>query len=233
MSPQQFVTPTSSCKNIFKELEEPEDLEDQLQECQEESEEALHEPLPSGPPWGKIWKKIFVTVIVFLVFTFIVEKYAQGPVTRFSTKLMKHIGLPGLFIGVLLADGMPQPFTYVPLIFMAEEASISKRTVFMVCASASYTAAMLGYLIGSCLRRPKWGKSVFDRLSSSYPWLPHLMKTKGFVGVLSCAVLPVPLAMATWTAGFFGVKFHYFVLAAFGRFPKILVFVLLSGLVAP
>ncbi len=41
--------------------------------------------------------------------------------------------LPGLFIVVLLCDGVPQPFTYVPMIFIAVKAQIPKIQVFGVC----------------------------------------------------------------------------------------------------
>jgi len=183
----------------------------------------------AAPPWRKIGIKICVTISVFLLVSCLLEKYAQGPVTRFSQKLMSQIGLPGLFLGVLIADGVPQPFTYVPLIFMAVKGSVAKSTVFCICASASYVAAMFGYGVGYLLRKPQWGRAWCQKISDDYPYLPELMRQRGAIGVLLAAMLPVPLALATWLAGFFAVSFPSFLLAALGRCPKILVFVLLSG----
>jgi len=184
---------------------------------------------PATPPWRKIGIKIAVTISLFLLVSAVLEKYAQGPVTRFSTKLMNQIGLPGLFLGVLIADGVPQPFTYVPLIFMAVKGQVPKITVFCICAAGSYVAAMSGYGIGYLLRKPQWGRAWCQKISDDYPYLPELMRQRGAIGVLIAALLPLPLAFATWLAGFFAVSMPTFALAALGRCPKILVFVLLSG----
>lgn len=198
------------------------DLENHLQEGDEPSS-------GHAGPWRRICVKIVATIAIFLIVSCCIERFAEKPVARFSKELMRRIGWPGLFFGVLVLDGVPQPFTYVPLIFMAVKGSASKLQVFMICATASYLAAILGYLVGGCLHRPLWGKRYFDRVSQGFPYVPALMQRKGARGVLLAAMLPVPLAVATWMAGFFGVPFSSFMLAAFGRFPKILLFVLLSG----
>lgn len=181
------------------------------------------------PPWRRIFIKICVTVIIFLVVMASLEKFAQKPMERISHQLMHRIGLPGLFVAVLLFDFLPQPFTYIPLILMAVEGSVTKSRVFLVCAAASYSAAILGYFVGNCLRRRQRGRDWFNRASRDYPYLPDLMEKRGAVGVLIAAMLPMPLALATWTAGFFGVNFVQFLVAAVGRFPKIILFVVISG----
>ena len=48
------------------------------------------------------------------------------------------------------------------------------------------------------------------------------------MGVAIAALMPVPLALATWTAGSFHVNFVHFLCSAWFRMPKILLFVLLS-----
>lgn len=42
--------------------------------------------------------------------------------------------MPGLFLAVVIGDGLPQPFPYVPLIYVAVKAQIPKAKVFGVCA---------------------------------------------------------------------------------------------------
>ena len=51
--------------------------------------------------------------------------------------LWKCLRMPGLFLAVLIGDGLPQPFPYVPLIYVAVKAQIPKAKVFGVCAGPS------------------------------------------------------------------------------------------------
>lgn len=178
--------------------------------------------------WLRFGTKILLTLSIFLVATLVLERFADEEVTSLSLKLMDSMGLPGLFILVFLADFLPQPFTYVPLIFMAVKGSVAKPIVLAVCSAASYSAAVLGYVIGLHIRRLRLGNSFMERLTQKYPHVPGIMKRKGAVGVACVALLPIPFAMATWTAGSLQVTKRYFALAAAMRVPKIALFVLMS-----
>lgn len=181
-----------------------------------------------GMDWRKIALKVLVSLIGFVTISILIEHYANDVVTRWSKAFINKIGMPGLFIGVFLFDALPQPFTYVPLIFLSVKGGISKLEVFATCMMASYSAALFGYVAGSLLRGPDWGRQLFAMLEEKYPQAPDLMRRKGAIGVLLAAMLPVPLAAATWTAGFFSVDVPSFLVAAMGRGPKIAVFVALS-----
>eukprot|EP00438_Fugacium_kawagutii_P023839 Skav212424 [mRNA] locus=scaffold202:158340:165607:- [translate_table: standard] len=122
----------------------------------------------------------------------------------------------------------PQPFPYVPLIFIAVKAKVPKIQVFAVCTLGSYLAALGGYGVGLSLAKVSCYQQQLQRLTESYPWLPNLMQRRGAVGVAIAALLPVPLALATWTAGSFRVNFLQFLISAGCRMPKILIFVILS-----
>lgn len=114
---------------------------DDGQENQEESPHAI--------PWQRFAVKAVFTLIGFLIIAVLLEVYAKDGVTHFSKQLMDSVGLPGLFIAVLLGDGLPQPFPYVPLIFIAVKAQVPKVQVFGVCALGSYLAALGGYGVGA------------------------------------------------------------------------------------
>lgn len=179
-------------------------------------------------PWRSIGLKVLVSISLFLVTSCLLEKYAEKHVTQLSRELMHKIGLPGLFWAVVVADGVPQPFTYVPLIFIAVKGAVPKAHVFFVCAAASYCAALLGYGLGFLLRSTRWGAMFFNRLNAKYPYVPEIMQRRGAAGVALAALLPMPLAVATWTAGSFCVDFRCFMAAGLCRCPKIAVFVMLS-----
>jgi len=180
------------------------------------------------PKWLRFVAKAALLIAAFLLVSILVEKFAEKEVSKFAKTLMDSIGLPGIFALVFFFDGFPQPFTYVPLIYMAIKGSMPKTSVFMVCALASYTAAISGYWAGNGLSRVECANGMFEYVEKNYPMVPDLMKRKGNTGVCLAALLPVPLAIATWTAGSFRIPFHYFCFAAMCRAPKILVFVLLS-----
>jgi len=181
-------------------------------------------------PWWHFCLKIGCTVSLFVILSFLLEHFADSQVTAASRELMRLFGLPGLFICVFLADGLPQPFSYLPLIFFAVKGSSpgAKPVVFAVCASASYTAALIGYGMGWQLRRLPLGSAAFGRLSAKYPFVPDLMSRRGAVAVAVVAALPIPLAAATWTAGSFRVRFPTFMVACLMRLPKVALFVALS-----
>lgn len=193
-----------------------------------ELDESESQGVSFGISWKKIGLKVVFSIAGFVLATYLVERYAEERVTEVSEKLMECIGLPGLFLAVFLADGIPQPFTYVPLIFMAVKGSVGKSMVFLVCATASYCAALTGYVVGYQIRSLERGSVMFDKLSESYPWVPEIMGRRGAVGVAFAAMLPIPLAIATWTAGSFQIYFPHFLMAGLCRMPKIALFVLLS-----
>merc|ERR1712129_213235 len=122
----------------------------------------------------------------------------------------------------------------VPLIFLAVKGNVSKSVVFVTCALASYSAGWMGYVVGRNIRRLPATSAYMDRLSLKYPEVPDLMERRQGIedpllrGVALAALLPVPLAIATWTAGSFHMRALPFALAALMRLPKICVFVLLS-----
>lgn len=184
---------------------------------------------PEDVDWASVGLKVLLLVLGFLVLVVLLEVFASEEVTACSKWLMQRLGLEGLFLAVFFADGVPQPFTYVPLIFMAVKAEKPLLVVFGVCAAASYCAAMFGYAVGWNMRRLEYTEQVMEGLKAKYPAVPNLMETRGAFGVALAALLPVPLAIATWTAGSFRIFLPYFMLAATMRAPKIGVFVLLSS----
>jgi len=204
--------------------------EDMQKSSQETGDESLLGSIqePEELDWVKVAVKVVVFVALFLVLMAWLEHFCDKEVTAASEQLMRFLGLPGLFLAVLLADSLPQPFTYVPLIFMAVKGNVDKPIVFTVCAVASYSAAWVGYVVGWNVRSFQWAQALMKRLTLAYPMVPQLMERKGAWGVASAAFLPVPLAVATWTAGSFRIRLFPFALAALMRLPKIAVFVLLS-----
>eukprot|EP00929_Paragymnodinium_shiwhaense_P057350 TRINITY_DN28700_c0_g1_i2.p2 TRINITY_DN28700_c0_g1~~TRINITY_DN28700_c0_g1_i2.p2 ORF type:complete len:333 (+),score=60.23 TRINITY_DN28700_c0_g1_i2:106-1104(+) len=179
-------------------------------------------------PWWRFALKLGITVLIFILVSVLLEKAAGSAIDDAAARIMDAIGVSGLFLVVFLADGLPQPFTYVPMIFVAVKGNTPKGVVFLTCSAASYTAAVLGYGVGYKLRGSQRGREFFQTFEERYPYVQALMQRRGAWGVAIAALLPVPLAITTWTAGSFGVYFPHFLLAGAFRMPKIAVFVALS-----
>jgi len=187
-------------------------------------------PEVGSPSWARVGLKIALMVAAFLLVAVALEAFAGDQVQQVSEKVMDIIGVPGLFIAVFVLDGVPQPFSYAPLLYLAVKGrSMSTPVVFAICAVASYSAALFGYMVGRSIRTFPLGEALFEFLDKYYPEATELMRRRGAVGVGLAAMLPVPLAIATWTAGSFGVPFQHFALAGMGRMPKIAVVLLLSA----
>jgi len=179
-------------------------------------------------PWYKLSLKVVISIIVGLSIMVLLERYAEKTVANLSGSLMDRIGLPGLSLTVFLLDCLPQPFPWAPLVYMAVKGSVAKTSVFWVCFLSSYIAALTGYAIGLKLRGLERGSTLFQQFARSYPYIPVLMERRGALGVALAAMLPMPFAIATWTAGSFQMQFHQFALASACRMPKILCLILLS-----
>lgn len=173
--------------------------------------------------------KLALTLLLFVTLTVLLDTLAEKEIMSFAAFFMGKLGKPGLFVLVYLCDALPQPMTYVPLIFLAVKAKVKKEVVFLICGLASYSAALTGYFIGQNLRRIKCVDERFRQKLQVYPQIADLMSRKGARGVALAALLPFPFALATWTAGSFGVNFQHFLLASLARLIKIGGFVLLSS----
>lgn len=174
-------------------------------------------------------RKLLISFLVFLLVVVLLEKFAAPEVTQLSKKFLDFVGLPGLFILILILDGIPQPFTYAPLIFMAVKGGdVPKEVIFLVCAAGSYCAVLAGYAIGTVLRATSHADEFVRWLEHAHPSVPDLMKRRGALGVVIAAFLPVPLAAASWAAGAFRTNLLMMLVVAVARAPKIGLYVLLS-----
>lgn len=182
-----------------------------------------------GPSLTSVIKKIVTTLLIFIGLCVLLEWWAEDRVRTISKGLFRKIGLPGLWLLIFIFDGIPQPMTYIPLIFLAVKAKYTRLEVWGICTSASYTAAIVGYFIGVFIRSRPIGNAFSSWINSSRPWVAEMMRRRGATGVAFAAALPIPLALATWIAGFLRVDFRRFLLAASCRTIKIMLVVIISG----
>jgi len=107
--------------------------------------------------------------------------------------------------------------TNEPLALLALSAGRTANHVFVVIASASVFAGLVGHTAG----RLVGGRTfVGPWIRRRYPGFQAFMEDWGAVGVAICALLPIPFALSTWTAGMTRVPLHKVMAASLVRIPK-------------
>ena len=168
--------------------------------------------------------KAVVGLVVILVIAGIVGVVFKEPLQAAGGAFLDAFGLVGLFVSVLITDGVPFPLTNEPLIFLARGAGVGTWMIFGVVSLGSVVAGTIGYwggrLVGRNLGLETW-------LEIKQPALVHYMRKYGAEGVAIAALLPIPFQLSTWSAGTLQVPYLKVLLASLLRIPKTGFYVLL------
>ena len=156
-------------------------------------------------------------LVMLLALAGVVGVVLREPLVRLAETFVGRFGLAGVFGGVMFTDSSPLPLTHEPVLLLGVSAGIDPWTLFAVAASASTAAGPVGYFGGWCVRR-----SVRFRrwLQGRAPDFTEWMREHGARGVAVAALLPIPFAVSTWTAGMTGVNFPKVLAASTLRVPK-------------
>ncbi len=161
--------------------------------------------------------KAAVGVLALLAFAALTGLLLREPITVAATWLYAHLGLAGIFLGVLIADSSPIPMTHEPVTFLAVSAGESFWRLLVTSGTASVLAGPTGWTGGRLARS---NQRFCDWMQRRFPKLVDLMERHGAKGLAIAALLPVPFAIATWLAGMTAVRFGPLCAASLLRFPK-------------
>ncbi len=179
---------------------------------------------PGHPVDRALIIKSIIGVGVMLAVAGVVGLAFRGALESAGNAFLDAFGLAGLFVAVLITDGVPFPLTNEPMIFLAHGAGVTAWVIFAVISAGSICAGMIGYwggrLIGRAAGLEQW-------LEAKQPALVHYMRKYGAEGVAIAALLPIPFQFSTWSAGTLRVSFPKVVLASLLRIPKTSFYVLL------
>jgi len=162
-----------------------------------------------------------VGLLVVLSAAAVAGVWLREPITAFSSALIDRVGWAGVFVGVLITDTSPLPLTHEPVLLMAVADGLNVWAIGGVAATASVVAGPLGYLGGRLLGRSAHIEAWLLRRS---PGMVGFLRRWGATGVAIAALLPIPYALATWTAGLAEVRFLHLCAASLLRIPKTLFY---------
>ncbi len=161
--------------------------------------------------------KAVVGLLVLLALSYAIGRFLQEPITVAGTAVLDRFGMVGLFLSVIVTDASPLPMTNEPLAILAISADRPANLVFAVISVASVCAGLVGY---TCGRIAGEATALGAFLRRRYPGFTGFMTRYGAYGVAICALLPIPFALSTWTAGMTRVAVHKVAAASLVRIPK-------------
>lgn len=169
-------------------------------------------------------RKAVVGLIVILAVAGATGVLFKEPLQAVGEAFIGRWGLWGLAVGVVITDASPLPLTNEPLVFLARGAGLGLWTICGVVSAASVAAGSVGYwsgrLFGGALKLEGW-------MARRHPGLTHYMRQYGAEGVAIAALLPIPFALSTWSAGILRVPYAKVALASLVRIPKTVFYALL------
>jgi len=128
-----------------------------------------------------------------------------------------NLGMPGVFLGVLLTDTFF--LANEPILGIAYAGGMRFWPVAAVACVASMLAGVLGWMLGRGLGLHPWIKRRVDK-NGIHP----LMVRWGVWAVAVAALSPVPYGAATWAAGAAGVPARVVVLGSLFRIPRVVLY---------
>jgi membrane protein YqaA with SNARE-associated domain len=133
-----------------------------------------------------------------------------------------HLGLPGMTVGTLIADGFHFPVAPQFYMLLGIASGTPHLETFSAVAIGSLMGGGAGYLVGRQLRR-------FERLArwverSSSRFRHHLQGRNAYRGAVIATVTPLPFSVLCYTAGLYHFSSRAFALILILRVPKLVVF---------
>ena len=155
-------------------------------------------------------------VIVFVV-VYTSSFLLRDPIVAVSEGFIERWGLYGLVGGTLIADTSPLPLTSEPLMVLGLGAEMKWSTIFWAIGITSTFCGGLGWFLGRGLDR--WIQ-IGARFRANQPDTVAWIERYGAWGVAVAALLPIPYALSTWTAGALSVPLRWVLIASLMRLPR-------------
>lgn len=161
--------------------------------------------------------KAVVGLAVLVGASYLCGVVLREPIELAGQVALDRFGYLGLACGAIVTDSSPLPLTNEPLVLLAVGAGRPGNEVFAVVSAASVCAGFVGHTAGRTVgNRTALGRWIRRR----YPGFERFMARYGAHGVAVCALLPIPFALSTWSAGMMRVALWKVMLASLVRIPK-------------
>jgi membrane protein YqaA with SNARE-associated domain len=152
---------------------------------------------------------------------------ARGHIESAGVWLIDSYGLWGISIATVITDTSPLPLTSEPIALLGLGADIPVWQIILFMGGTSHLCGPLGYAMGMLVG--KIGLTKAMKRAALTP-VVNYVRMYGVRAVAMGALLPIPYALTTWTAGALGVSFWGVLAASSLRWIKTAVYVsLIAG----
>ncbi|MEC7984357.1 MAG: hypothetical protein VX278_04285 [Myxococcota bacterium] len=166
--------------------------------------------------------RLAMTLIVLIILGGTCSYLCKESIETYGKILLETMGIYGLMLGTLITDTSPMPLTSEPFAILGLGADIPIHRIIIAMSFASHIAGALGYGLGRFINYFPQKKTF---LVSRFPTVFSFMNRHGIKGVCLAAILPIPYAIATWSAGIVGIGFWSTFAASSLRWVKTTLYV--------
>ena len=161
------------------------------------------------------------TLVIVCVVVAAIGYLARKPTTALARGLVGELGLWGMALGTLLADGVQFPVPPQFYMLLAVASGAPAVPAFVAICAGSLVAGCVGYGIAQLASRLAW----LSRVTKPYrELLAKAFEQFGYRAALFASLLPIPYSVLCYTAGLNRMPRRFLALLGLCRIPKLLGF---------
>ncbi|MBA2664075.1 MAG: VTT domain-containing protein [Bradymonadaceae bacterium] len=166
------------------------------------------------------WQSAGITLLLFAVVVIIALLFRE-PVTQIATVVIEHLGILGIFLGVLAADGLTFPIPPTTYLFVAVAAEAPMAPVLIAAGLASVLGGSLAYFVGPYLQKVPF---LDRRIEAFRPRGEALFERFGGWTIAIAALTPLPFSIMCWFAGIYNMPYRRFFAITLIRAPRLVIY---------
>lgn len=131
---------------------------------------------------------------------------------------MDNLGLPGVFLGILLTDSLTFPVPPDTYLLIAVASEKNALIMLILCCVGSITAGNLAYFLGPYLAKAPFFNSRIEGFRKKGE---KLFQRYGVWAVVIAALTPIPFSIVCWFSAIYKMDRTKFFFATFARIPRL------------
>jgi len=165
--------------------------------------------------------RFLATLVIVCVVVALLGYLAREPTTALARALVDELGVWGMGLGTLLADGVQFPVPPQFYMLLAVASGTPALPAFVAICAGSLVAGYVGYRVAELASRLAW----FARATKPYrELLAQAFARFGYRAALFASLLPVPYSVLCYAAGLNRMPRRFLALLGLCRIPKLVGF---------
>jgi len=168
-------------------------------------------------------KKLFLGTIFTVIFSSLIVIGSKYVSSNLGADFVENVGAFGIYLCLLFIDSIPTPGGSIPILTLSIQGGIPILYLAALSVLASYTAGILGFVIGRFFGIPtRWSQALEQKFPKTFEKV-RKHQTYGFVFLVA---LPIPMSLVGWFGASFSLRLQSLLIGGLVRIPKILLYLL-------